>query len=73
MLKMELYGNFAATCKNPYRTALNANTRQQGGRKMLEENMMIQFLKKFDEYPFLVKASGKEYLIGEGSPLFTIK
>ena len=72
MLKMELYGNFAATCKNPYRTALNANTRQQGGRKMLEENMMIQFLKKFDEYPFLVKASGKEYLIGEGSPLFTV-
>lgn len=39
---------------------------------MLEENMMIQFLKKFDEYPFLVKASGKEYLIGEGNPLFTV-
>ena len=26
--------------------------------------MMIQFLKKFDEYPFLVKTSEKEFLIG---------
>ena len=39
---------------------------------MLEENMMIQFLKKFDEYPFLVKTSEKEFLIGEGKPMFTV-
>ena len=34
--------------------------------------MMIQFLKKFDEYPFLVKTSEKEFLIGEGKPMFTV-
>lgn len=40
---------------------------------MLEENVLVSFLKKFDEYPFLVKIKGKEYLIGEGSPTFTVK
>lgn len=40
---------------------------------MIEENVMIQFLKKFDEHPFLVKIKGKEYQIGEGSPTFTVK
>lgn len=40
---------------------------------MIEENVMIQFLKKFDEHPFLVKIKGKEYPIGEGSPTFTVK
>lgn len=39
---------------------------------MLEENVMIQFLKKFDEHPFLVRIKGKEYLIGEGEPAFTV-
>ena len=39
---------------------------------MLEENVMIQFLKKFDEYPFLVRIKGKEYMIGEGEPSFTV-
>lgn len=39
---------------------------------MLEENIMIQFLKKFDEHPFLVKIKGKEYQIGEGTPAFTV-
>ena len=38
---------------------------------MLEEHVMLQFLRKFDEYPFLVKMDGKEYLIGEGDPTFT--
>ncbi len=36
---------------------------------MLEEHVMLQFLRKFDEYPFLVKMDGKEYLIGEEIPL----
>ena len=44
-----------------------------GGRKMLEENVLVSFLKKFDEHPFLVKMDDKEYLIGEGEPTFTIK
>lgn len=39
---------------------------------MIEENVMVQFLKKFDETPFLVKINGKEYLIGEGTPTFTV-
>ena len=34
---------------------------------------MLQFLRKFDEYPFLVKMDGKEYLIGEGDPTFTVQ
>lgn len=39
---------------------------------MLEEKVMIEFLKKFDEHPFLVKLNGKEYSIGEGAPAFTV-
>lgn len=40
---------------------------------MLEKNLMIEFLKKFDEHPFLVKMDDKEYQIGEGEPSFTVK
>lgn len=40
---------------------------------MLEENVFVSFLKKFDEHPFLVKINNKEYLIGEGTPAFTVK
>lgn len=40
---------------------------------MLEENVLVSFLKKFDEHPFLVKMDNKEYLIGEGEPTFTVK
>lgn len=36
-------------------------------------NTMIEFLKKFDENPFCVELKGKEYLIGEGDPLFKVK
>lgn len=39
---------------------------------MLEENIMLQFLKKFDETPFLVKIKEKAYQIGEGTPAFTV-
>lgn len=39
---------------------------------MLEENVMLQFLKKFDETPFLVKIEGKAHQIGEGTPAFTV-
>lgn len=41
-------------------------------KTMLEENMIIPFLKKFDQYPYRVKIGGKEYLIGEGEPKFTV-
>ncbi len=40
---------------------------------MLEENVLISFLRKFDENPFVVKVNGREYLIGEGEPAFTVK
>ena len=36
------------------------------------EDIMITFLRKFDYYPFKVKLNGKEYLIGEGEPEFTV-
>lgn len=39
---------------------------------MIEENVMIQYLKKFDEHPFLVRIKEKEHLIGEGTPVFTV-
>lgn len=40
---------------------------------MLEENVLIPFLKKFDEYPYRIYLNEKEYLIGEGEPVFTVK
>lgn len=40
---------------------------------MLEENVMIQFLRKFDAVPFNVKLEGKSYQIGDGNPAFTVK
>ena len=36
------------------------------------ENILIAFLRKFTDYPFLVKMDGKEYLMGEGEPTFTV-
>ena len=36
-------------------------------------DIMVTFLERFTEYPFLVKLDGKEYKIGEGEPEFTIK
>lgn len=39
---------------------------------MLEENVLISFLKKFNQYPFCVKFGQKEYNIGEGTPEFTV-
>ena len=33
------------------------------------ENILIAFLRKFTDYPFLVKMDGKEYLIGEEEPI----
>lgn len=40
---------------------------------MLQEELFISFLKKFDDSPFLVKMNGKKYRIGEGKPVFTVK
>lgn len=40
---------------------------------MKTPNLFINFLMNFDKNPFLVKYKGKEYLIGEGQPLFTVK
>ncbi len=39
----------------------------------LGTNMMMQFLEKFNEQPFLVKMNGGEYKIGEGNPAFTVR
>lgn len=38
----------------------------------ITDNFLIEFLQKFDEYPFIVKLSGKEYKIGTGDPTFTV-
>lgn len=39
---------------------------------MVAGNILVSFLKKFDQYPFRVKIKGQEYLIGQGPPLFTV-
>lgn len=39
----------------------------------IEDNLMIQFLKQFDENPFLIKMDGKEVLVGEGEPTFVVR
>lgn len=39
---------------------------------MLEQNVMIPFLKKFDQYPFCVVINDKEHVIGQGKPEFTV-
>ncbi len=40
---------------------------------MLQEEMLVSFLKKFDDSPFLVKVNGKECQIGKGEPVFMVK
>lgn len=37
-----------------------------------EEKAMVQFLSKFDEHPFLIKFKDNEYMVGEGTPYFTV-
>lgn len=38
----------------------------------VEEKAMVDFLKKFDENPFMVRFKDSEYKIGEGEPAFTV-
>ena len=40
---------------------------------MWEDTVLVPFLKKFDEHPFLVKTKNGEYRIGEGEPEFTVR
>lgn len=40
---------------------------------MWEEKVLVPFMKKFDEHPFLMKTEGGEYRIGEGAPEFTVR
>lgn len=40
---------------------------------MIADNLMIEFLSKFDENPFRVILNGKEHIIGGGAPMFTVK
>lgn len=39
---------------------------------MLEENALVSFLHKFDQYPFYVKINENVHLIGQGKPVFTV-
>ncbi len=40
---------------------------------MKVNNVMIEFLSKFDENPFRAVLDGQEYIIGDGKPMFTVK
>lgn len=37
-----------------------------------EEKVMVQFLSKFNEQPFLIKFKDNHYMVGEGTPSFTV-
>ena len=39
----------------------------------VEEKAMVHFLSRFDAHPFRIKFKDKEYLVGEGEPLFTVE
>lgn len=39
---------------------------------MIEENALIHFLEKFDQYPFCVRINENTYHIGNGVPEFTV-
>ncbi len=38
-----------------------------------KQELLIEFIKKFDEHPFLIEMDGEKTLIGEGEPTFTVK
>ncbi|BCK01150.1 SAM-dependent methyltransferase [Anaerocolumna chitinilytica] len=38
----------------------------------ISSNLMIDFMKKFDENPYVLELNGKEYSIGEGDPKFRV-
>lgn len=40
---------------------------------MLKEKLLINFLKRFDAYPFELELYGNHYLIGKGEPDFKVK
>lgn len=47
-----------------------------GGTNMfqaLEEKAILDFLKRFDEYPFEVKFENRSHLVGTGEPTFTVR
>lgn len=44
----------------------------EGIKMNITDNFLLQFLQKFDKYPFFVKMDGKEYLVGDGEPTFTV-
>lgn len=38
----------------------------------LMEHYLVDFMKRFDEYPFCLNLEGKQYLMGKGEPEFTV-
>lgn len=36
------------------------------------EHYLVDFMKRFDEYPFCLNLEGKQYVIGKGDPEFTV-
>ncbi len=37
------------------------------------DNLMLKFLQRFDEHPFVLKLNGKEHQIGTGTPVFKVE
>lgn len=39
---------------------------------LMEEKAMVNFLKRFEDYPFFIKAPHESYAVGSGEPAFTV-
>ena len=46
---------------------------KEGNYMSMAEQFMVDFLKKFDEHPFVLKVKDKEYHIGTGKTEFIVK
>lgn len=40
--------------------------------KKAQKKAMVEFLSKFDEYPFRIKFKHNDYMVGVGNPAFTV-
>jgi cyclopropane-fatty-acyl-phospholipid synthase len=38
-----------------------------------KQELLIDFIKQFDEHPFAIEMDGEKHLIGEGDPTFVVK
>lgn len=40
--------------------------------KKAQEKAMVEFLNRFDDYPFRIRFKNNDYMVGVGNPAFTV-